>query len=389
MLACLLRKKVSIIPDRLIWIDFTLFLYVAVLIIGSIHAGTRESFLALGKSIYLTIVFWAFRSISNTLKENAFAYYSNTFRLTGIVLLITSFIALGLFSLHSPTFLLDHYYDFPYTGSIVRLRAFTSSPTMLLLLLIFCFFFHLQAVSAKKEAGFTDHLLTLGYILAGVLTFSKSILLLFFGIALFYLIKLNAGTHKRYLLGFLYAITFCFLFLGTHFYPEKREAPEIMQSIPRGPYVADDIILQNKNTEIHTTIYFKLKELCFELGKHNLLTGCGPGNFRAELVKFQAKGLYQEGNPIYDPHSTLFGAFAETGIPGLLSLTAFLICCLLFIVKNRKYLSIHFGPIILIFAALISIELFSTDIMHIRHYWVLLGILVGTSEGLKKQKVGI
>ena len=124
--------------------------------------------------------------------------------------------------------------------------------------------------------------------------------------------------------------------------------------------------------------YLFAKRCALAIGRQNPVMGVGPGNFNQALDNLdedQLTGLIKLKN--FDPHSTYFGGFAETGIIGLLSIL------LLFYFALRKMNSLLVRtPKAVWYCLLVAIQIFliegiSTDIMNFRNLWVILGIISG------------
>lgn len=55
------------------------------------------------------------------------------------------------------------------------------------------------------------------------------------------------------------------------------------------------------------------------------MVGIGPGNFNHEIANLKMQGNYPVQLSNYDPHSTILGALAETGLFGFLILIVMVI----------------------------------------------------------------
>jgi len=128
------------------------------------------------------------------------------------------------------------------------------------------------------------------------------------------------------------------------------------------------------------TSYLALKRAGLSVGSKHVLLGVGPGEFNKYLPEEKKLGVYPEHLPDYDPHSTWVGAFAETGILGLLGLIVLTISGGLFCMRRSTSaiwassdLMLPVGVSIL----LLLIASVSLDIMNFRYLWAPFGLLVG------------
>jgi O-antigen ligase len=128
-----------------------------------------------------------------------------------------------------------------------------------------------------------------------------------------------------------------------------------------------------------------LKEISFEVISQSFPWGFGPGKFNDYAHELKKNDAYPTHVPYPDPHSTYLETLAENGLLGLIALLGIIY----FIVKySRKILSNQstnqymFACLPSIFIV-IGIEAVSTDVMHFRHYWIVLILLVATFQNLK------
>lgn len=74
--------------------------------------------------------------------------------------------------------------------------------------------------------------------------------------------------------------------------------------------------------------YFALKKIAFAAFMEHPLTGIGIGTFHRLTERAYADGILSHYAIYFDPHSTIFGALAETGVLGALAVVALFAACL-------------------------------------------------------------
>lgn len=267
------------------------------------------------------------------------------------------------------------YKDYPYLGDTIRVEGFTSTPHMLASILNLSILFVL--ISFLEKMNFQKFILLLILSLAYIFTFAKIVVLLIIG-AIFIFIK----KQKVYLnpvlknsLRLVSLLLFTIYMLGTHFILVSKNNPNL-DVIKESAFNTGEIIGETQNNYIIPTTYFTLKQSALYLGKKYWFTGIGAGNHGDYFHELKEEGLFPKHIPNYDPHSTYFGSFAETGLFGLaaiLYLTFVLFKMSNHLLKTKKYynLKIAVAACLLIFA----MEAISVDAINFRHLWLIFAIL--------------
>jgi O-antigen ligase len=133
------------------------------------------------------------------------------------------------------------------------------------------------------------------------------------------------------------------------------------------------------NIQVVETSYLALKRANWALGVANPILGVGPGNSNVYLSHMKAAGIYPPGLPNYDPHSTWVGAFSETGLVGLITLTGMVGFWVLVVWKRRLLSS---GDAVLrstaVYLLILLIESVLVDAMNFRQLWLAVALVQGT-----------
>lgn len=282
--------------------------------------------------------------------------------LLGILLLVSAF---QLFELSHVGF--RRFTQYPYFGTVWRLKGMTPSPAFLLTILsIPMLFFTVQRRHYKWSM--TEWLIIILVTIFILLTLSKSILLVF-GVVLF---ALTFKVQKRLFLQWLIPLVVLPVFLfATHILIIDKTLPNPLIDTP---YTSNRVIFQLEKWEMWESAYFELKRQSIPKDLKTALVGMGPGQFNTYLQTRQKLNRYPRHMPLYDPHSTYFGALIENGWSGAI-LVAWLFGFLIY--RSRKLFLLtrdHIALFFLLYFSYIAIEAISMDVLNFRHLWVLIGL---------------
>lgn len=345
-------------------IDWLLVAYLVSNLISSLLSHEMPSLAESIGKVYLFLVYLMFKelTLSTNFRDN-FKFYV---KILVAILISTGLGGWVLAELGITSRYVYHFKDYPYFGSINRLQGITPNPTMYISLLS-CFLVILW--SFHKNV-----FLNLLGITSILLTFSKSIFLFIAGY-IFY------GRSSRKTIQKIYVVTGCIFYLTANYYISTYKTSPNQEVINSAP------ALKNKYFAVHPTIYLERKSTLFASFLDHPLIGIGPGNTNKELARFQQLGYYPKTfDTNCDPLSTYFGIMAETGIVGML--ICILIAAQLFTFLKRAFI---YGDLLnkaIATCFLIgSIEAINSDMLNFRHYWVLLGVLVGL-DIQKQQQTG-
>jgi O-antigen ligase len=346
--------------------------YLIINLLSSFLSTKTASAIESAGRVYLFVLFLIiYIFFSSFTKEEIKQKVSAVFFLTGSFLAIISLIGYVLALLQLTDFFVFKITDYPYLGTIYRLRGPTFTATMLATILSCCIFF---TVSNDKNIGVTKPLrifLLACMLLACILTFSKTILLIIWGFYILYAFKRNKLTKTKLALSTA-AVLFVSV-IATH-YIFIKAGDDVYEKLKATDFISNKKVISFSGVTVLESSYLSLKKAAFSIGLTNPVTGIGAGNFNHELNTLKLADNFPVKLPNYDPHSTYMGAFAETGITGFILLLILLFvaakpyCKFQFLIKDHFYLCIF------ILVVLFLIEAISTDIMNFRHFWVLLAV---------------
>lgn len=365
-------------------IDYVILFYLALNIVSCIwNESELSSYLETLGKFYLFGVYFIFKTITSNwdisrLKD----FVINNFYLLGV---LSSLVALLGWMVAMNTgennLLATTYENYPYFGTISRIRGVTPTPTMFAVLLSFCAFL-LTALIIEKKSKRKINLFFLGIILiSSFLTFSKTFLLIISGIALLFFFKKNLLNRYKYLEAILILSIFLSFIVSSHFLFFKSDSGW-QHKLENTPFSTNKILYKNDKVIILESFYIFSKRCAVEISKINPIIGIGPANFNKSMNRLD-KSEFPALNKLMgvDPHSVYFGTLAENGLLGL-------ICVILmfyFLVKKLKRIKnkepIFVYALFMIFVLLL-IEGITTDIMNFRNLWVIMGIV----EGIRLEK---
>lgn len=273
----------------------------------------------------------------------------------------------------------------PYLGYTLRLEALTASGSMLACVLAVSIPFVLRhpAIASSTSRWWTAALVSAG---AAMLTFSHSIA----GVAVASVtacrvwltrtpVRMAAmATAAAIVLAFTFAATVSIRSVGS-----LRDATVYQYGIDGGRVDIAGIAV-----DYQTMSYWRLKEVAWDAFLSRPLVGIGLDRFHAMTeAAFQA-GRLTTPYRVIDPHSTLLGRLAETGIVGGVTLLALWIAIA---ITCRRVLARRPSPApsavegwmaTAAAAALLGtlINSANADVMNFRFAWVALGLLRGLDE---------
>jgi O-antigen ligase len=303
--------------------------------------------------------------------------------LSSVLAALTGIIGLGLGYIGIETFLAIKR-PYPYLIHVIQAQGFTSSPNMLASIIMIGILFQIHEIFSNKIFNISNILIIMILLIGFLLTFSKTIVCLFIGVALIWYFhnKSILSSTLQMITRIVIAGLFIVYILGTHFIiVEKDQNPELL----KGDYIAGSALIEIDNYSMYPSQYWSLKEISLEAISQSFLWGLGPGKFNGFAHEFKKNDAYSTHVPYPAPHCTYLGTLTENGLFGLIAFVGIIF----FITKmSRKILNENSTyPYLLtclpsIFIA-IGIEAVSTDVMNFRHYWILLVLLVCTFQNVK------
>lgn len=369
-------KKISITFNKF---DYVVLSYLCLNILSAVWNGSElTTYLEILGRCYLFGVYFLFKTITskwNSLKLKK--YVINNFVLLGV---ISSLFALGgwfvaIYS-NENNILATAYENYPYLGTVFRIRGATPTPTMLAVLLLLCAFFLVTSILENKQKSKREIIFLSLILVTSFLTFSKTFLLLVFGIGLILLKKMGLFKKINFLEPIaIFLVTLLFI-ISSHFLIFSSNS-NWNEKLETTPFSTNEILFKNDKIIVLESFYIFSKKCAIAVSKMNPILGVGPGNFNNRLEQLD-KNKFPALKKLMgvDPHSIYFGTLAENGILGL---TCVIYMFYFFVVKLREIIEkdpIFIYSLFLIFI-LFLIEGITTDIMNFRNLWVIMGISSG------------
>lgn len=276
----------------------------------------------------------------------------------------------------------------PGLGYLHRIEAFTMGPNQLADILGLCLLVELSRRFEGVAGGKWSFRLLILLIIALLSTFSKSILLYLSGAGLLWSLYSPSSplAPRRLALAFagnLLVIGFLFF---SHLLPVPASRLDSSRLRQQNYTTGRPVLTAGGITFIEST-YIELKRQALRAGVVFFPLGAGGGGFQAFLANQQKAGRYPARLPLYDPHSSYFGALAEAGLLGLVA------TCWLFWAAIGQGIRVaergggavgYLEKALLVYVIILAIQACCTDVMNFRHLWLALGLLGGM--GLEKAR---
>ncbi|MDG1432671.1 MAG: O-antigen ligase family protein [Saprospiraceae bacterium] len=367
-------------------LDFALIFYLGIVLITSFFAKNFHPFLDFFGLVYLFLNYLIIRLFLISIGQDFEKIIKTGILWMGIIAAIFGIIGIATTYFFSANSLGYIYQDYPYFGDTIRVSGFTSTPHMLASILNISILVLLISMFEKRSLRSIFVLIILS--LAYIFTFAKIVVLLIIGVIFIFLKKQKINPIVKNGLRVLSLSLFVFYMFATHFILINKSHPNLVE-IRNKAFNTGEIIGETQNNYIIPTTYTTLKQSAFHLGKKYWITGVGAGNHGSYFNELKAEGLFPKHIPDYDPHSTYFGSFAETGIFGfvaILYLTFVLFKMSNHLLKTKKYynLKIATSACLLIF----FMEAISVDAINFRHLWLVFAILSAIYNLEQNEKLG-
>jgi O-antigen ligase len=275
-----------------------------------------------------------------------------------------------------PSILVGVSEDYPYFGTVYRAQGFTHTPAMLVSLLSFTGI--IAATNGEQNALSRRTIIgLLLMIIAAILTFSRSVTFLFWGLFLIFIFKKWGYSRKIFLLtAFLLTV---FITLGTHCIFISKTSPDL-PALYESPFTSNRILAEQGDYMALETSYLAIKRASIAIWETQPILGIGTGNFMEGMKQMQSSGVYPQKLPIYEAHSTYLGTLAENGI---FAAVAVLIFFGLLWAKGSRLNdtpSDLFSIALCICLVSVFIESIALDTMNFRHYWLLFALIWANSK---------
>lgn len=364
-----------------------LFMYTIVVVVSTLFSKYNDAFFELLTLFYLLLMVQGVKYTLINFCDNIPTFVFRNFKYLGVFAALIGIFGWGMSQNGFDTVLVrsgDTYY--PYFGFIGRVQGFTQTPGMYISIVSISILLLCTKMGFEKIEKWDFTALGL-MLIAVVLTFSKSLILLIVGL-LFLLRKWlvikgkNIDLRFKYLLSlksFLKPISILlviFVYFATHFILISKENGQV--PIEMSPYIQmENPILETENTSLYLCIYGHLKETAVAVGWQNQLIGVGYGQFMKTVPAMKKEGVYPAHFADADPHSTYFGAFAEMGWVGIYVVIAFFFNIMrqFFYLEDsriKKYSTLLTG--LSACFLIIILEGVFTDVLNFRHYWILFAV---------------
>ncbi|WP_336514133.1 O-antigen ligase family protein [Pollutibacter soli] len=261
--------------------------------------------------------------------------------------------------------------DYPYIGTVFRLKGPTFTPTMFCTLLtpgIFLGLFNFKTLHYRPSI---KKILFAVILIAAFFSFSKSFFIILWGIFLWWLYI------KQWLKAPIALLTsiplIIFLFIATHFVfaePGTEKYERYMQTT----FISDQSAFEVGKLKALETSYYLNKKIAIGIFPQHFLIGIGPGNFNSVVDDYKSMGMYPERFFSYDPHSAWLGAIAENGILGFFAILLFILILYLPLTKFSRFAKYEERCACFIIFSFFIIEGIATDIFNFRHLWIFFAV---------------
>lgn len=251
--------------------------------------------------------------------------------------------------------------DYPYFGGVHRLRGTAVTYGMWVMLLLPGFIFAFDDYRNQRGALWPVGLL----LLAMLPTLSKEVILAVTGAVLL----TDLPAVLRYTVAT--ALT-AVLVLGTHYLLLSERSTQQADNYTNG-----QALLQYGDWTIVESVYTPIKRVAIRVGLQHFWLGVGPGQLYRHSTEAMHPGELPENFGRFDPHSAWTGAFAETGLFGLLGL-------LMLVAVFWYYRPAALTPVAVLLLLFLIASIFK-DVMNFRGLWVLMGVYLSQADKLNFQ----
>ena len=251
----------------------------------------------------------------------------------------------------------------PFMGWVPRISGFTVSPNMWFYTLFFTALLQMRRGSATKGQLFQKKVLVL---LLGIMvfTFSKSV------VSSFGIVLLCFSTNRW--LKWIGGLAIMVFLLLCHWIIIPQG-----QSNARANYFSTGDCRPIGKIELCTTTNIHLKRMALRAFQDSYGLGVGGGQFMEYVETQQKAGNYPPDIPAYEPHSSYFGALAETGITGVIVLVIVVVS----LVRHTKAKHKHKWFLAsLAFICFIGVEAWVVDVLNFRMLWLALAMFTWHSH---------
>lgn len=318
--------------------------------------------------VILNVVFLACFEFHNL--SNPKVVIVRSFIHLGVIVTVIGLIGwiLSIFGIENST--TEIYKEYPYFGDTYRLRAYSPTASYYISIVtisIACALYEFMFQSKRILYGYQAFAMSC----VAVLCFTKSFLFILLVWIFFYQFKKNISFKYMLFLGALFLSVHV---ASTHFLLIPKTQLNKSQLL-NGPFASGELLYTSNKILIAASSYYQLKKTGWQIFTSNPWWGIGTGNFNQEIAKLKTQGNYPDQLANYDPHSTIIGSLAETGLFGitiLIVLGIFYLYCLGLIHIKKDPFTFLLGVLVLIIYA----EGISMDVLNFRHYWIVFALVL-------------
>ena len=289
----------------------------------------------------------------------------------GVCLLaLSAYVGVGLALAGWLTPLVEVYENYPYFGTLFRVRGVAGGATAFVALCIPVVVDDWLRY-LRRESRWPWLIIVLSPVL--LLTFSKELVLLVIAL----LVATPAVRARVWLMRCAVVTAALFYWSVTH-YLIQSSAGLTNTAAETEVYSSGHLTWQGPRWRLLETSYLSLKRAALVIGAEHPLVGVGADGFPKQLPELKARGVYPTHLPDYIPHSTWFGTWAEAGGIGLLGLL--ILCAALGrtavkLTRNSSPLATSWVPVVSLLA--LGVGSINMDLMHLRFTWLLAALLLG------------
>lgn len=356
------------------YLDLAVGGYLLINVVSALFHPTSSSFLEVFGKFYLAGIYLIFR-LGILYGWINWKVIIKGIALLALTIILMTFWAYGVLLFGQENSLLTKFVDYPYFGTVYRAKATLQTPSMYISTVNWCFLF-LMTDSYHSGFSWPKGLLLCGLMGCALLSLAKGFLLTV--LISLVVITLYLFYQKRRLLVPVVSIVVLVCYIGiTNFvyisHPQKVQIGATF--LEQSPQISDAHWVPSS--------YWAVKKAAWITGTGNVWLGVGPGNFNGHLATLKKQGDYPDHLPLYDPHSVWLGAFAETGVFGLIAVIVLVgIATKQVLVMGGTH---PFRLCLIIWLLVFIIEGFNGDLMNFRHYWIQFGLIGGLALLPKSQ----
>lgn len=272
--------------------------------------------------------------------------------------------------------------NLPYVGAVLRLKAFTASPTMLACVLtaaLPCAVYQARVTAGGVRRAWA--LTAIAIVAAAVMTFSHALagVVLAGTIALWPELSARRGLRRAAVAATVVIIVF-FNASVTASVRSLTIGDRVAADRTRYPYAVDEGRLRVGAMAVDYEVmsYLRLKTLAWEAFADRPIAGVGLDRFHEVTEAAYGAGRLPGGYRAIDPHSTLLGRLAETGAIGGFTLLALWWASGRSLQQATAAASTRLLAFSLVAGlAGLLINSINVDVMNFRFVWAALGLLRG------------